>query len=65
MLAGFDGFDPMRKANFYDVSLNSEVTDDRLEKINHAFSKKISQLRRNIEIKFVTTSIYGGEKNGL
>jgi 4-hydroxy 2-oxovalerate aldolase len=61
-LAGFDGFSVNKKENYYMSSLYLDVEDDRLVQMNEAITKKIQQLRTQINIKFLTTSEYQEEQ---
>lgn len=57
-LAGFDGFTSDINENYFDDSLSRAVSvDQRLEK-NKVFSDYISNLRNDVNIEFITKSIY-------
>lgn len=57
-LAGFDGFKTRSLENYYDNSLYVQVEDEQLVQMNRAISEKLSQMSRQIEIIFLTESIY-------
>ena len=57
-LAGFDGFKTRSLENYYDDSLYVQVEDEQLVEMNKAISEKLSQMSRQIEIIFLTKSIY-------
>lgn len=63
-LAGFDGFDSSNEKNYFDESIvNNEDTSRRKEK-NCAMIKYFAETRKNINITFITPTIYdGGKKN--
>jgi Isopropylmalate/homocitrate/citramalate synthases len=63
LLAGFDGFSAQCSDNYYEEKMVFDVDEERLQNMNEAFSRKILQIRRGTEIKFLTESIYdnGGE----
>ena len=57
-LAGFDGFKTRSLENYYDDSLYVQVEDEQLVQMNKAISEKLSQMSHQIEIIFLTESIY-------
>ncbi len=58
LLAGFDGFSDNISENFYDESLYLDVEGERLAKMNLAMVDKISQLRKQVNIGFFSSSSY-------
>ncbi len=58
ILAGFDGFVPHSEDNFYESSLYFDVERERLEKINAAMKKEFEQLKDEIDVIFLTNSLY-------
>ncbi len=58
ILMGFDGFSFDNKRNYYDITMLNGVEKERLENINEAMKRKFSQLRVQMEIKFLTPSAY-------
>lgn len=63
LLVGFDGFSPRLADNYYEEAMVLDVDEERLQKMNEAFARKISQMKRNIRIEFLTGSVYiDGEK---
>lgn len=58
LLAGFDGFGDNQLENYYDASLGMDVEAERLRLMNTATAAKISQLRTQMEIEFLTESVY-------
>jgi 4-hydroxy 2-oxovalerate aldolase len=61
-LAGFDGFSVNKKENYYMSSLYLDVEDDRLLQMNEAITRKIQQLRTQMNITFLTSSEYQEEQ---
>ena len=59
VLAGFDGFSQNQNENFYDNSMSMNVESERLMRMNAATSKKLKQLKSQIDISFLTDSVYG------
>lgn len=57
-LAGFDGFSTNFDNNFYELSMSMDVETERLMNMNSATAKKIAQLKKQINILFLTESIY-------
>ena len=63
LLAGFDGFGDNQRENYYDAALGMDVEAERLHRMNIATAAKISQLKTQMEIRFLTQSVYDrGEK---
>ena len=58
LMAGFDGFSAKAEENFYDSSMNMNVEQERLLKINVATAEKIKQLSAQIKLEFLTDSVY-------
>lgn len=61
LLAGFDGFAENRRDNYFNESMLVDVETERLQRINIATTAKISQLRTQMEISFLTASVYQSE----
>ena len=62
-LAGYDGFDAAGADNYFDGKLNLNVQYKNREDMNIAMKKYFEDLGRDIDIHFVTPSIYEkGEK---
>ena len=59
VLAGFDGFSQNENENFYDSSMAMSVESERLMRMNTATSKKLKQLNSQIDVSFLTDSVYG------
>lgn len=59
VLAGFDGFSQNENENFYDNSMAMSVESERLMRMNTATSKKLKQLKSQIDVSFLTDSVYG------
>lgn len=57
-LIGFDGFSNNGKDNFCEESLQLDVKEERIDKMNRAFREKIMQLRTQVAITFITPSSY-------
>lgn len=57
-LAGFDGFSQEMKDNYYESTMWVDVETERLKQINAATSRKLSQLSKQIKIKYLTNTIY-------
>ena len=58
LMAGFDGFSAKAEENFYESSMNMNVEEERLMKINIATAEKIKQLATQITLEFLTDSVY-------
>ena len=61
LLAGFDGFADNQRENYYNDAMLIDVEAERLHRLNAATTAKISQLRSQMEITFLTNSVYQGE----
>lgn len=57
-LAGFDGFKANQIDNYYDSALALLIDEEELLAKSHAFSSQITELRKNTDIYFITTSYY-------
>lgn len=57
-LAGFDGFSVNQTENYFDASMYMKVKNDTLLAVNEAVKNKIDQLKTQIDIVFVTNSLY-------
>lgn len=57
-LAGFDGFSDDPRKNYYSPRMINSVSRDAVEAKNRSIKAQISELRREMEIVFVTPSIY-------
>lgn len=57
-LAGFDGFTTNFSENYYEQSMAMDVEAERLMNVNIAMSKKILQLKKQMDITFLTESAY-------
>lgn len=58
LLAGFDGFAASQKDNYFSESMLIDVEAERLQQMNVATAAKISQLRTQMNIRFLTESVY-------
>ena len=58
VLAGFDGFKTNYNENYYEKSLVMDVEEERLLNMNIATTKKLSQLKKQLEISFLTETAY-------
>ena len=58
VLAGFDGFSPNKSENYYNEYLELSADYDRLLCVNSAISNRISELRKQMSISFLTPSLY-------
>ena len=57
-LAGFDGFSPNLQENYYESSMYMDVETERLLNMNIATARKLTQLSTQMEIKYLTDSVY-------
>ena len=57
-LAGFDGFSVNQVDNYFDASMYMKVENERLLAINKAVSAKFDQLKTQMDIKFITETMY-------
>lgn len=58
LLAGFDGFAASREDNYFSQSMQIDVEAERLQRMNVATAAKIRQLRTQMNISFLTESVY-------
>ena len=58
VLAGFDGFSPNKSENYYNEYLELSADYDRLLNVNAEIKKKIAEMRKEIDIIFLTPSLY-------
>ena len=58
LLAGFDGFSPNQDENFYRESMKMQVEVEELERRNMATAKKLTQLKSQMDIAFLTETMY-------
>lgn len=63
-LAGFDGFGQEANESYYDGSLELSTDYKRLREINGAIAEKLPEFREQMEISFLTPSIYEGKGIG-
>jgi len=57
-LAGFDGFSLDKSTNYYSTELINNIEMEELVKKNEVIRKQLAFLEKNMEINFVTTTIY-------
>lgn len=57
-LAGFDGFSVNQTENYFNASMYVKVENENLLAKNAAFATKLAQLRTQLEIIFLTPSVY-------
>lgn len=57
-LAGFDGFSETKRNNYFNEHLELYTDTERLISVNHALKERIEELGKQIDIQFVTTSLY-------
>lgn len=58
LLAGFDGFSIQSSDNYADKTMYMDVEAERLLKMNKATTEKLKQLKLQMNIDFLTTSVY-------
>ena len=58
ILAGFDGFSSNPNDNYVESSMLMDVETERLMKMNIATAEKLKQLRTQMQIEFLTSSVY-------
>lgn len=58
MLAGFDGFSPNLLENYYDEYMELSADVSHLLLVNEAVSKKLLEFQQQINIQFLTKSLY-------
>lgn len=57
-LAGFDGFTPNSKNNYFTDKMISIVSDSEAEQKNSAIRSQLSDIKKTMEIEFITPSVY-------
>ena len=60
-LAGYDGFDALGADNYFDGKLNLNVQYKNREDMNASMIIYFDNLRRSMEVEFITPSIYEGK----
>lgn len=60
-LAGYDGFDTVGTDNYFDGKLNLNVQYKNREDMNTSMKIYFDNLRRAMEVEFITPSIYEGQ----
>ena len=60
-LAGYDGFDTVGTDNYFDGKLNLNVQYKNREDMNTSMKIYFDNLRRSMEVEFITPSIYEGK----
>lgn len=58
LLAGFDGFSENIKDNYCEISMTVDVEAERLAQMNYAITKKLGQLKNQINFSFLTSTVY-------
>lgn len=58
ILAGFDGFHVNVDKNYYDKAMNHPITVEQAKVRNKYFSQYLSELEKEVPIKFLTKSVY-------
>lgn len=58
ILAGFDGFSSKKSENYYSEYLDLSADYNRLLMVNAEIKKKIAYLRKEMDIRFLTPSLY-------
>lgn len=61
-LAGYDGFGYSGAQNYYDERLVNSVGYEEQQRLNEAITKYIAKLRKVMDIRFITPSIYENAK---
>lgn len=56
--AGFDGFSPQMADNYYDQYLDFETDYSMLAQVNEAVRRRVAEMRPDMEIRFLTKSLY-------
>jgi hypothetical protein len=59
-LAGFDGFAANSGDNYYDEQIDMHATGERLHAVNVAIQRQIQVFQKDMDITFLTRSIYEG-----
>ncbi|MDO4554016.1 MAG: aldolase catalytic domain-containing protein [Lachnospiraceae bacterium] len=57
-LAGYDGFRINQQKNYYHRSLYLDMGSEKLYKVNSAISTRLDQLKKQMELQFLTPSAY-------
>ena len=57
-LAGFDGFQTSGEGNYFDGKLNLNIQYQKREEMNDAIIGYFAKLRRNLNVNFLTPTIY-------
>jgi len=57
-LAGFDGFTLNKEVNYFSTELVNNIGMDELVKKNEAIKKHLTFIHKNMNINFITTTIY-------
>lgn len=57
-LAGFDGYQTKKDENFAGKDMILNIENERMANMNNAIKLKIQQLRKKIDITFLTNSLY-------
>ena len=60
-LAGFDGFSESSDTNYVDKSFDLSKSFEYLSAVNRLLTKKIKEYRKDMNIVFLTDSIYSEE----
>ena len=63
LLAGFDGFSKNIKDNYLKSNMYVDVQEEQLQAMNIAITSKLRQLSKQINIKFLQSSLYDVEGN--
>lgn len=58
MLAGFDGFAQQVNANYYNEAMDFSADYERMSAVNAAIAKRLPELRKKVNISFLTPSQY-------
>jgi 4-hydroxy 2-oxovalerate aldolase len=57
-LAGFDGYSYDRETNYYSSEMEYQHAKQKSEEINSEVSQNLQILKKNIDFKFITTTLY-------
>jgi 4-hydroxy 2-oxovalerate aldolase len=57
-LAGFDGYSQDRETNYYLSKMEYDFAKQRGEEINENVNQMLSEFRKYLNIKFITTTLY-------
>lgn len=57
-LAGFDGFGQRVNESYFNDSMELSTDYNRLSEVNKAISSRLPEFKRNLDIKFLTPSLY-------